>query len=131
MMVALISVGISFVGIGIAFRLYYKKNDIPERVTNSISLLYKWAYNKFYFDEMWLFVTRSIIFKRISKPIAWFDKKYVDGFMDSLAYVTQAASNSIKNFQSGYIQQYALAYLLGVLILVVGFAGWLICFICK
>lgn len=59
------------------------------------------------------------------------DKKYVDGFMDSLAYVTQSASRTIKNFQSGYIQQYALAYLVGALILVVGFAGWLICFVCK
>jgi len=131
MQVALTSVGISLVGILIAFKLYYKKNDIPDRITTSISTFYKWAYHKFYFDELWLFVTRKIIFKRISKPIAWFDKKYVDGFMDSLADVTQAASNTIKNFQSGYIQQYALAYLLGALILVVGFAGWLICFICK
>ncbi|MBD8387059.1 NADH-quinone oxidoreductase subunit L [Dysgonomonas sp. BGC7] len=131
MQIAITSVIISLVGIGIAFRLYYKKNELPDKIASSISTLYKWAHNKFYWDELWLFVTRSIIFKRISKPIAWFDKKYVDGFMDSLAYVTQAASNSIKNFQSGYIQQYALAYLLGALILVVGFCGWLICFICK
>jgi len=131
MMVAVISVGISLIGILIGFRLYYKKNEIPDKIAASISGLYKGALNKFYWDELWLFVTRSIIFKRISKPIAWFDKKFVDGFMDSLAYVTQAASRSIKNFQSGYIQQYALVYLLGALILVVGFAGWLICFVCK
>lgn len=131
MQVALTSVGISIIGILIAFRLYYKKNDIPDQITAKISTLYKWALHKFYWDELWLFVTRKIIFKRISKPIAWFDKKYVDGFMDSLADVTQASSRAIKNFQSGYIQQYALAYLVGALILVVGFAGWLICFICK
>jgi len=131
MQVAITSVVISLIGMGIAFKLYYKKNDLPDRITGSISTFYTWAYNKFYFDELWLFVTRSIIFKRISQPIAWFDKKYVDGFMDSLADVTQAASRTIKNFQSGYIQQYALAYLVGALILVVGFAGWLICFVCK
>ncbi len=112
--VAITSVVISLIGMGgIAFRLYYKKNDIPDKITGSINTLYTWALHKFYFDELWLFVTRSIIFKRISKPIAWFDKKYVDGFMDSLAYVTQSASRTIKNFQSGYIQQYALAYLVG------------------
>lgn len=131
MTVAVTSVVISLIGMGIAYRLYYKKNDIPDKITASISTFYKWAYNKFYWDELWLFVTRKIIFKRISKPIAWFDRKFVDGFMDSLAYVTQAASRSIKNFQSGYIQQYALVYLLGALILVVGFAGWVICFVCK
>ncbi|MFV0328570.1 MAG: NADH-quinone oxidoreductase subunit L [Dysgonomonas sp.] len=131
MQVATTSVIISLVGMGIAFKLYYKKNEIPDKIVSSISTLYKWAYHKFYFDELWLFVTRSIIFKRISKPIAWFDKKFVDGFMDSLATVTQAASRSIKGLQSGYIQQYALVYLLGALILIVGFAGWLVCFICR
>ncbi len=129
--VAITSIIISFIGMGIAVRMYYKKNDIPDRITASISTFYKWAYNKFYFDELWLYVTRNIIFKRISATIAWFDKKFVDGFMDSLAYVTQAASSTIKDFQSGYIQQYAFAYLLGALILVVGFGGWLIAFICK
>lgn len=129
--VALTSVGISVIGILIAFRLYYKKNDIPDKITSKISTLYKWALHKFYWDELWLFVTRKIIFNGISRPIAWFDKKFVDGFMDSLADVTQASSRAIKNFQSGYIQQYALAYLVGALILVVGFAGWLVCFICK
>jgi NADH-quinone oxidoreductase subunit L len=131
MLVASVSVGISLVGIFIGFGLYYKKNEIPDKIAANISGLYKGALHKFYWDELWLFVTRSIIFKRISKPIAWFDRKFVDGFMDSLAYVTQAASRSIKDLQSGYIQQYALAYLLGALILVVGFAGWLICFVCK
>lgn len=129
--IALTSVVISLIGIGIGFKLYFKKNDLPDTICSHISTLYKWAYHKFYFDELWLFVTRSIIFKYISQTIARFDKKYVDGFMDSLAYITQAASNSIKNFQSGYIQQYALAYLLGALILIVSFCGWLICFICK
>ncbi|MDU1892100.1 MAG: NADH-quinone oxidoreductase subunit L [Dysgonomonas sp.] len=131
MQVAITSVIISLIGMGIAFKLYYKKNDIPDRIATSISTFYTWALHKFYFDELWLFITRKIIFKRISKTIAWFDRKYVDGFMDSLADVSQAASKTIKNFQSGYIQQYALAYLIGALILVVGFCGWLVAFICK
>jgi NADH-quinone oxidoreductase subunit L len=131
MQIAITSVVISLIGMGIAFKLYYKKNEIPDKIVGSIATFYKWASHKFYWDELWLFVTRSIIFRRISKPIAWFDHKFVDGFMDSLAYVTQAASQSIKNFQSGYIQQYALVYLLGALILVAGFAEWLMCFVCK
>ncbi|MDR1884096.1 MAG: NADH-quinone oxidoreductase subunit L [Prevotella sp.] len=131
MQVAITSVVISFIGMGIGFMLYFKKNGIPDKITGSIGTLYKWACHKFYFDELWLFVTRNIIFNRISATIAWFDRKFVDGFMDSLACVTQAVSNTVRNFQSGYIQQYALVYLLGALILVAGFGGWLICFICK
>lgn len=129
--VAITSVVVSLVSMGIAFKLYFKKNDLPDRIATSFGSFYKWALHKFYWDELWLFVTRKIIFNCISRPIAWFDKKYVDGFMDALADVTQEASRTIKGWQSGYIQQYVLVYLLGALILVVGFCGWLVSFICK
>ncbi len=131
MQVAITSVVISLIGIAIGFTLYYKKNDIPDRITASISGFYKAALHKFYFDEMWLFVTRQIIFKRISKPIAWFDRNVVDAFMDGLAFVTQGASNKIKGMQSGRIQQYAATYLVGALVLVAIFSFCLVCFICK
>ncbi|NDV70206.1 NADH-quinone oxidoreductase subunit L [Dysgonomonas sp. 25] len=131
MQVAIISVVISLVGIGIATALYFKKNSMPDKIANGFGFFYKWAHKKFYFDELWLFITRKVIFNCISRPIAWFDKKFVDGFMDSLATVTQAASEKIKNFQSGRIQQYAAMYLLGALILVVGFAFAIVSFICN
>lgn len=127
MSVAATSVIISLIGIGIAFGLYYKKNTVPDKIASTFGAFYKWAYHKFYFDELWLFITRKIIFNCISRPIAWFDRHIVDGFMDSLAYVTNAASDSIKGFQSGRIQQYALAYLIGALALVVCFAFCLAC----
>jgi len=129
--VAITSVVISLIGMGIAFKLYYKKNNIPDRIVQSINPLYQGALHKFYFDEMWLFVTRKIIFKRISKPIAWFDRHIVDGFMDGLAFVTQSTSEKIKGWQSGRIQQYAAVYLTGALVLVVIFAFCIVCFICK
>lgn len=119
--VAAISIIISLIGIAIAGVLYFKKNSVPDKIANGFGVFYKWAFHKFYFDELWLFITRKIIFNCISRPIAWFDKKFVDGFMDSIAYVTDAAAEKIKNFQSGRIQQYAAMYLLGALILIVGF----------
>ena len=131
LLVAGISTVISLVAIGVAFALYYKKNALPDKIANVFGGFYKLALHKFYFDELWLFITRSIIFQRISKPIAWFDKKYVDGFMDALAGVTQAASESIKGFQSGRIQQYALVYLAGSLLLIITFGGAMVWFICK
>lgn len=129
--VAGISTLLSILGIGVAFAMYAKKNEMPDKITNIFGQFYTWIYNKFYFDELWLFVTRKIIFNCISRPIAWFDRHIIDGFMDSLAYVTQAASEQIKGLQSGRLQQYAAVYLLGALILVVGFCGWVVSFILK
>lgn len=129
--VAGISTLLSVLAIGFAYTLYAKKNNKADNIANAFGAFYTWTSNKFYFDEIWLFMTKKVIFNCISRPIAWFDKKFVDGFMDSLASVTQAASEEIKGLQSGNIQQYAGAYLLGALILVVGFCGWIVSFILK
>ncbi|MBD8348874.1 MULTISPECIES: NADH-quinone oxidoreductase subunit L [unclassified Dysgonomonas] len=131
MVVAGSSVAVALLGIGIATMMYFKKTDMPDKVSNGVGSFYKWAYHKFYFDELWLFVTRKIIFNCISKPIAWFDHTIVDGFMNALAFVTNSASDKIKGLQSGRIQQYAGVYLSGALLIVVVFAFCLICFICK
>ena len=129
--VAGISIALSVAAIAVAYAMYAKKNEMPDKAEKAFGRFYIWASNKFYFDEIWLFVTKKIIFNCISRPVAWFDKTFVDGFMDSLAFVTQAASEKIKGFQSGRLQQYAAVYILGALILVVGFCGWVVSFILK
>lgn len=131
MPIAISSVVIALIGIGVATYMYMKKSDKSDVVASKFGVFYTWAYHKFYFDELWLFVTRKIIFNGISKPIAWFDHNIIDGFMNSLAFVTNGVSNKIKGLQSGRIQQYAATYLLGGLVLVVIFAFCLVCFICK
>ena len=70
-------------------------------------------------DELWLFVTKKIIFRGISRPIAWFDKKVIDGFMDLLASATQLFSLQIRRFQSGNIQSYCIWFLLGLMMLAI------------
>ena len=129
--IAAVSTGLSVLGIVVAYILYAKKNNLPDKISSAFGKLYVWACNKFYFDELWLFVTRKIIFNCISRPIAWFDKTFVDGFMDAIAAVTQTVSEQIKGLQSGRLQQYLFVYLLGGLILVIGFCGWLVAFILK
>lgn len=131
MTVAAISTLVALSGIAVAYVLYFRKSEKPDKIATAFGSFYKGALHKFYFDELWLFVTRKIIFNCISRPIAWFDKKFVDGFMDSISSVTQAVSEKIKNLQSGYLQQYAAMYLLGALILIVGFAFSIVNFICK
>jgi NADH-quinone oxidoreductase subunit L len=130
-LVACLSVGIALIGITVASVFYLKKNEKADKVAAAFGWFYTATHNKFYFDEIWLFVTRQIIFKRISKPVAWFDHNIVDGFMNAIAYVTNEASDAIKGWQSGRVQQYALIYLVGALVLIVTFGGWLVAFITK
>jgi NADH-quinone oxidoreductase subunit L len=113
--IAIPSVLVGLIGIFIAFIMYKKESDLPEKVAGGFKFFYKWAYHKFYFDELYLFVTRKIIFRYISRPVAWFDRHIVDGTMNGIASMTSFMSYQIRGFQSGQLQQYAYVFVSGVI----------------
>ncbi len=117
--VASVSVIVAVVAILCARALYIRENDMPKRMADSCRWLWTAANRRFYWDEIYLFITHKIIFNGICRPIAWFDRHIIDGTMDGFAYITNQASYAIRNFQSGKIQQYVLAYLIGALLLAV------------
>jgi NADH-quinone oxidoreductase subunit L len=121
LIVAIPSVLIGLFGIGIAYIMYKKETAIPDKLAATFKYGYKWAYNKFYMDEVYLFVTKKIIFRYISAPIAWFDRHVVDATMNGIAEVTQGFSYRIRAFQSGQIQKYAFVFISGVVLLVILF----------
>lgn len=88
-----------------------------DALADKFSGLHRWAYKRFYLDEVYQFVTHRIIFGHVSKPIAWFDRHIVDGFFDFLAWGTHALSFRIRGFQSGSVQKYAFVFLFGTLVL--------------
>lgn len=115
--VAIPSVLIGLLGIAVAWILYKKESDVPAKLAKKFGVLYTAAYNKFYFDEIYLFVTRKIIFNYISRPIAWFDRHIIDGFMVGIGLVTEKTSYMIKGMQSGQLQHYAFMFVAGTLAL--------------
>jgi NADH-quinone oxidoreductase subunit L len=107
-------VALVLIAIGTAAGLYKKENEIPAKITASLGGFYKAVVRKFYIDEIYLFITRKIIFNLIGRPAAWIDKNIVDGFMNGLAYITATTSNMIKGIQSGRVQNYALYFFSGI-----------------
>jgi NADH-quinone oxidoreductase subunit L len=105
----------------IAMAFYRKETNLPERISASLGNFYKAAYRKFYIDELYLFITKNIIFNYVSQPIAWFDRHIVDGSMNGISYVTNTVSTKIKGFQSGQLQQYAWVFITGAVALALAF----------
>src|SRR5665647_365963 len=120
-MIAIPSVLIGVLGIVVAAVMYKKENPLPDKMAVTFKHLYKWALHKFYWDEVYLFVTRKIIFQHISRPIAWFDRHVIDATMNGIAGITQYTAYAIKGFQSGRLQQYAFVFVSGTVILVLIF----------
>jgi NADH-quinone oxidoreductase subunit L len=115
--VAISSVCIALVGIGLATKMYYKENKLPSQLKSKFNGLWTAAYNRFYMDELYQFITHKIIFQKICKPIAWFDRHIIDGTMNLLADMTTSASFAIRKLQSGSIQSYVLVYFVGAILL--------------
>ena len=114
-------VALGLTGIFIAMWLYKKQSDRPDKIAASLSGIYKASYRKFYIDELYMFITKKIIFNLIGRPAAWFDKNVVDGMVNLTGNTTQLVSEKIKRMQSGKVQQYAIYFLIGVIGLAVLF----------
>lgn len=115
--VAIPSVVIAVCAIALATVMYKKENPLPDKVAAATGGLWTAAYHRFYWDEIYMFVTHKIIFNLICRPIAWFDRHIIDGSMDGMAWVAQRLSISIRPLQSGNVQYYVWVYLAGVLLL--------------
>jgi NADH-quinone oxidoreductase subunit L len=108
--IAVPSVLIGLVGILAAWLLYKTPSTVPAKMATWFGGLYTAAFHKFYIDEIYLFVTKRILFNLISRPVAWFDRHIVDGSINGIGNTVMQVSQRIKGFQSGRIQQYAAVF---------------------
>ena len=98
-----------------AWFAYIKDTSIPGKFVDQFSLVHRFVYNKWYFDELY-----NIVFV---KPAFWLgrqfwlrgDKGLIDRFgPDGAAWVVQRGALAAKKVQSGYLYSYALIMLLGL-----------------
>lgn len=118
MSVAITSIIIAVIAICIATWMYAGKTQpVADMLQKKFSTLHRAAYKRFYMDEIWLFVTKKIIFRCISTPLAWFDRHVIGQFMNFMAWSTNAAGETVQPIQSGKIQSYTMWFLGGIIIL--------------
>ncbi|WP_036877873.1 NADH-quinone oxidoreductase subunit 5 family protein [Xylanibacter oryzae] len=116
--VAITSTVLALSAIALATFMYSgKTTPVADYLAKKFPRLHEAAYHRFYIDEVWMFVTHKVIFRCISKPIAWFDRHVVDGAMNFMAWGTNAAGDSIRGWQSGDVRQYAVWFLTGTIAL--------------
>ena len=114
MQVAITSIVIALLSIGLATWMYMRpQQPFADMLEKKFKTLHTAAYRRFYMDEAWLFVTKKIIFRCISTPLAWWDRHVIDQFFNFTAWGTHAAAEDIQDMQSGHVQQYAIWFLAG------------------
>ncbi|MDR2936320.1 MAG: NADH-quinone oxidoreductase subunit L [Rikenellaceae bacterium] len=114
--VAASGVAVALIGILAARMLYRKENDRPAQLAARMGGFYRAAVEKFYIDEVWMFVTKKVIINCVARPLAWFDRHVIDGVLvDGTGRLTEKIAGSIKGMQSGQVQYYALVFIAGAL----------------
>lgn len=116
--VAVTSIIVALVAIALATWMYARDRQlVADMLARRFSTLHRAAYKRFYMDEIWLFITKKIIFRCVSTPLAWFDRHVIDQFMNFMAWATNASGESVQPIQSGKVQSYAIWFLGGIVVL--------------
>lgn len=115
-----VSTAIALGGIFLAYHMYIKKPEMPKRLAERFSLIYKLLLNKYYVDEIYdvLFVNPT---KKISGQILWkvVDVKMIDGSVNGIARLVRGFGNVLRLLQTGYIRNYAFYIVLGCIFILV------------
>ena len=118
--VAATSVVVAVVAIALATWMYARdRQPVADMLARRFPRLHRAAYKRFYMDEIWMFVTKKIIFRCISAPVAWFDRHVVDQFLNFMAWSTNAAGEELQPIQSGKIQSYVVWFFGGAIVLTI------------
>jgi NADH-quinone oxidoreductase subunit L len=105
---ALASIGAATVGFLLALWLYWKRTDLPAKVTAWLGGVYETVRDKYYVDELYNFVfVRPLI--ALSSLVLWrgIDVGMIDGTINASAEGAQDASDALRRMQSGNIRSYA------------------------
>lgn len=112
------SIVVALIAIALATWMYLREEQpVADALQRTFPKLHRAAYKRFYMDELWLFVTKKIIFRCVSAPLAWFDRHVIDQFLNFLAWATNALGEEVQPLQNGRIQTYTLWFLGGIVVL--------------
>jgi NADH-quinone oxidoreductase subunit L len=103
-----ISVAVALLGWWLAYLLYYKRPELPQKIAEALGGFYQAVVHKYYIDELYaaLFVKPLI---EGSTRILWqdVDRKVIDAAVNDAGEGARHVSDEVRHMQSGNIRSYA------------------------
>jgi NADH-quinone oxidoreductase subunit L len=115
--IALPTMALAFISIAAAWAIYGGEKNRAEAFARRLGVIYTTIKNKFYIDEVYLFVTKKVIFRFVSQPIAWFDRRAVDGGVNLSAAITRLFGRELSRSQTGQVQTYGVWFVSGIIMM--------------
>ncbi len=103
-------------GIALAWLVYLRRAISAEAVAERLAPLHRFLLHGCYVNELY----RAVFVRPIGAAAQWlatvFDARLVDGAVNGVPVVLGRLSRRLRGWQSGYIRQYALSIVIGVVI---------------
>jgi NADH-quinone oxidoreductase subunit L len=113
---------LAMAGLGLAFYLYMMNPSLAEKIKNTLAPLHKVLDKKYWFDEVY-----QAVFAAGSRGIGKFlwlvgDRGLIDGLaVNGSAHTVGWLASVVRYVQTGYLYHYAIAMILGLLLLLTWF----------
>jgi len=119
------SVAAGLIGLFFAYLLYYKRPELPDRITAKMHGIYMMVLHKYYIDEGYgaIFVKPLLA---LSTVVLWrgVDQGVIDGLVNGAGSASQGVGGELRRMQSGNIRSYAAWVAIGAAA-ILGYMIWL------
>ncbi len=113
-----LSLGVALFGIMVAWLFYRKTPKLPVALGASMKGAYNMLLNKYYVDEIYGAAIVRPFFSLSGMLWTFFDVKVVDGVVNAVGRFVRGAGSAARGLQSGYVGGYALAMVLGLVVVI-------------
>jgi NADH-quinone oxidoreductase subunit L len=116
--IAIMSTVVTLVGIALTAIIYLGNRKRASRLARLMNVfgLYSLSYGKFFFDPIYTLVVVWPMLG-LARLAAWFDRCVIDGLVDLCGAAPKTLGEALRPIQGGWIQSYALAMVIGLLVL--------------
>jgi len=114
-----VSILMVLIGIAVAYQMYVRKRDLPERLASRFRAAYSFLYNKWYVDELYSFIVVRPLYRLSMFLWRGIDVAVIDGAVNGVARMLTWSGSCLRTVQTGYLQSYAVLVILGTVVLVV------------
>jgi len=108
-----IALAVASLGTFLAYYFYRRRPEIPAQLAGKFAVAYELLREKYYVDEIY----RALFIRPLlggSRALDGFDREIIDGTVNGSGAGVQGAGQIARLFQTGYVRNYALSFLLGV-----------------
>ena len=114
----LASLALAAVSALVAWRVYTRRPEVPEKLARSFGGFYRLARDKYRIDEAYdAAIVRPLVGGSRRFLFGIVDQRIIDALVNLTGIVTRFAGHLVAFVQTGQVQTYALVLLLGVAVL--------------